>query len=44
VKALGRGFPTALFKTFTIQFRTAIEGHLSEPRDSEVSGLNLRQS
>lgn len=44
MKALGRGFSAAPFKTFTIRSRTAIEGQLSERRDSEVSGLNLRQS
>ncbi|KAL0009622.1 hypothetical protein SO802_011124 [Lithocarpus litseifolius] len=36
VKALGRGFSTAPFKTFTIRFRTATRGHLSERRDSEA--------
>ena len=37
MKALGRGFSAAPFKTFTIRFRTATQGHLSEHRDSEVS-------
>ncbi|XP_065619450.1 uncharacterized protein LOC111998430 isoform X2 [Quercus suber] len=36
VKALGRGFSAAPFKTFTIRFRTATQGHLSEHRDSEA--------
>ncbi|KAM3743784.1 hypothetical protein ACB098_06G001400 [Castanea mollissima] len=36
VKALGRGFSAAPFKTFTIRFRTATQGHLSERRDSEA--------
>ncbi|XP_050285456.1 uncharacterized protein LOC126725025 isoform X1 [Quercus robur] len=36
VKALGRGFSAAPFKTFTIRFRTATGGHLSEHRDSEA--------
>ncbi|GMY25250.1 4'-phosphopantetheinyl transferase [Fagus crenata] len=36
VKALGRGFSATTFKTFTIRFRTATKGHLSERRDSEV--------
>ncbi|XP_062160231.1 uncharacterized protein LOC133867469 [Alnus glutinosa] len=38
VKALGRGFSGAPFKTFTIRFRTAMEGgiHLSGHRESEV--------
>ncbi|XP_030969192.1 uncharacterized protein LOC115989574 isoform X1 [Quercus lobata] len=36
VKALGRGFSAAPFKTFTIRFRTATGGHLSEYRDSEA--------
>ncbi|GMY25254.1 4'-phosphopantetheinyl transferase [Fagus crenata] len=36
VKALGRGFSATPFKTFTIRFRTATEGHLSGHRDSEV--------
>ncbi|KAM3695947.1 hypothetical protein ACJW31_06G001400 [Castanea mollissima] len=36
VKALGRGFSAAPFKTFTIRFRTATQGHLSERRDSKA--------
>ncbi|KAL0000337.1 hypothetical protein SO802_014118 [Lithocarpus litseifolius] len=36
VKALGRGFSAAPFKTFTIRFRTATQGHLSERRGSEA--------
>ena len=41
MKALGRGFSATPFKTFTIRFRTATKGHLSERRDSEVSSLTL---
>jgi hypothetical protein len=43
VKALGRGFSGAPFKTFTIRFRTAMEGgiHLSGHRESEVSKCTI---
>lgn len=38
VKALGRGFSAAPFKTFTIRSRAASKGgsHVSETLDSEV--------